>query len=183
VRLFRRKKHGVNVKDVAAFFRELVSLSKEFLTRPVRVHFVADFASPDPRGASDVEAFLPFLRMVLFDAAQNTPANPDTSLYIHTAAEGSAAEIAAAIAGELRGAGDEFFIISWGKPGIQKELIRAFSGLDEAARKRVTLFHLPLGRGNARAETKTLAAAVKILLRGERIAAGETGLRIVQEKI
>jgi hypothetical protein len=125
--------------------------------------------------------FLPFLRTVLFDETQNTVPNADTSLYVHTAAEGSAGKIAAAIAETIQAGGDEFFVISWGKSGIQKDIIKEFSGLSEAGRGRVTLFHLPLDMGT-RAEMNTLAVAVKILLKGGRIEAGESGLRILQGK-
>ncbi|MDR1932446.1 MAG: hypothetical protein LBQ57_06430 [Spirochaetales bacterium] len=185
--MFQKKRRGADINDIAAFFRELVSRSGEFLGRPVRVHFIAD-AAQCRAGSSDAGDFLPFLRMVLFDAAQNTAANPDTSLHVHTAdggVAGAAGEITAAIAGKSGDDmnNDEFFIITWGKAGMQKNLVKEFSGLPEAARKRLTLFHLPLGMGNTRTEMNALAAAVRTLLKGKRIAAGEAGLRIVQGKI
>jgi hypothetical protein len=181
--MFRKKKPVTDINDIAAFFAELVSRSQEFLARPVRVHFIADFVPGRSRRSSGLREFLPFLRMALFDAAQNTVPNADTTLHVHTAAEGSTGKIAASIAGGIDAqGGEEFFIISWGKSGMQKDLIKEFSGLGEAARKRITLFHLPPGAGT-RTETNTLAAAVRMLLKGELIASGESGLRILQGKI
>jgi hypothetical protein len=127
--------------------------------------------------------FLPFLRTVLFDAAQNTVPNPETSLRVHSASESSAGEVASAIAREIRGEDSEFFIITWGTVELRTDIVEAFRGIGESERKRITLFHLPLGTGDTRAETGALAAAVRILLTGERIAAGEAGMRMLQGKI
>jgi hypothetical protein len=185
--MFRKKKPGIDINDIAAFFRELVSRSKEFLGRSVRVHFVVDFVPGKSRRPSGLVDFLPFLRTVLFDETQNTVPNTDTSLYVHTAAEGSAGKIAAAIVETIQAdgseaeGGDEFFVISWGKSGMRKDIIKEFSGLSETGRKRVTLFFLPLDVGT-RAEMNALAAAVRILLKGESITPGRDGLRILQGK-
>lgn len=182
-RLFRKKKPLTDINEMAGFFAELISRSKNYLRIPVNVHFISDGVEGKPYRVSEMGDFLPFLRTVLFDAAQNTVPNPETSLRVHRATESSAGEIASAIAREIRREGGEFFIITWGTAGMRRDIVEAFCGIGERDRKRITLFHLPLGTGDTRAETGVLAAAVRILLKGERIAAGEAGMRMLQGKI
>ena len=180
--MFRAKMTATDINDIAAFFAELVSRSKEFLARPVHIHFVTDFVPGKKRQADDIGDFLPFLRTVLFDAAQNTVPNPQAALSVHTPpAEENAADVFDRIASRVLPDGDDFFVITLGKPGIRKDAAKGFAGLGEEARRRLTLFHIPREKGSSSAVTNALAAAVRILLRGEEIPRGDSGLRILQE--
>jgi hypothetical protein len=180
--MFRKKKSAADIRDIAVFFSELVYRSNEFLSRPVRVHFIADCLPRRAGRLCDLRDFLPFLRTVLFDAAQHTTPNPEATLHIHTADEGPVTDIAAALAAQVRPDGDDFFVITLGKAGMQKDAVKGFAPLSGEARRHITLFHLPLGMACGRTETPALVAAVRILLRGEPIAAAASGLRILQEK-
>jgi hypothetical protein len=175
-KLFRKKIPLTDINDLAGFFVELVSRSKNYLGGPVRIHFIADGVPGKPYCVSDMGEILPFLRTVLFDAAQNTVSNPETSLRVHRA-ESSTEKILAAIASEILSAQHRFFIITLGKRLLQKETLREFSLLPQDARGRLTLFHLPLGPENPQTQANALVSAARILLTGERIAAGEACLR------
>ena len=180
--MLRAKMAITDINDIAAFFGELVSRSQEFMARPVRIHFVTDFAPGKKRQEDDIGDFLPFLRTVLFDAAQNIVPNSRTTLFIHTPpAGGSAADAFAEIAGRVQAEDDDFFIIALGKPGIRKDAAKGFAGLSQKDRRRLTLFHVPRETGG-RAAMNALVAAVRILLRGEHIPIGPSGWRILQEK-
>jgi hypothetical protein len=181
-KLFRKKKPLTDINDAAAFFAELVSRSKNYLRCPVRIHFVADSIPGKTSCVSDIGDFLPFLRTVLFDAAQNTIPNPETSLHVYTQTEGSSKKILAAInaeAGTARTARHEFFIITLGKPSLQKEIIKEFSPLSPELRRRLTLFHLSPGPENSKAQTGALVSAARILLQGERIETSREGFRVL----
>jgi hypothetical protein len=183
-KFFWKKKPLTDIRDLAAFFVELVSRSKNYLHGPVRVHFVTDCVPGKNYCVCEAGNFLPFLRTVLFDAAQNTVPNPEVSLCMHTTAESSAGKIAAVIASEIRQAKHESFIISLEQKSARKNaLFKEFAALPEETRKRITLFSLLLQKSGSREETDILVSAVKILLTGGRIQAGRTGLRVLQEKI
>ena len=181
----RKKKRASDIKDIAAFFVELVSRSREFFSRPVRIHFIADFI-PDSRQRerepSDIGESLPILRTVLFDAAQNTAPNPDTTLHVYTPQDGSAGEIAAWIAKEALSGSEEFFIITLGKAGMQAEAANIFAQLPAKAKSHITLLHLPAQTIDTGAETRALVSAVRMLITGEPIPVSAAGLRIFQEK-
>jgi hypothetical protein len=179
--MFRKKKPAADIGDIAVFFAEIVSRSKEFLARPVRIHFIADALPQNAKGLSDLGDFLPFLRTVLFDAAQHTTPNPHATLHIHTAGEGSAADITAAIAAQVRPEGEDYFVLTMGKAGMQKDAVKGFAGLSPETRRHITLFHLPLGMSGG-GETSALVSAVRILLKGEPIAATPSGLRTLSGK-
>jgi hypothetical protein len=176
-RLFRKKKPLTDINDLANFFVELISRSKDYQSGPVRIHFITDGIPGKPYCVSDAGDLLPFLRTVLFDAAQNTVSNPETSLRVHRVAEGSTEKILAAIASDIRPARYRFFVITLGKKFLQKETIKEFSSLPEDARRRLTLLHLPLGQENAKTQGSALVSAVRVLLKGEPLAEGEARLR------
>jgi hypothetical protein len=182
-RLFQKKKPRTYINELAGFFVELVSRSKNYRRRPVYIHFIVEGVSGKPYRVSDIGDFLPFLRGVLFEAAQNTVPNPETSLSIHKSDPKSRQKILAGITGEVSGNSGDFFIITWAKPDIQNDIAKAFSGLSESGRTRITLFHLPLRTENSSAQNTAFVSAIRSLLRGEDIEAERTGPRILQGKI
>ena len=174
---------AADINDAAEFFVELVSRAREFAKHPVHVHFVTDFSPEKKRRGDSLAEFLPFLRTVLFEAAQNIVPNPRTTLCVHTPpARGNAADIFKQIAAGVQPDDDEFFIIALGKSAIRREAAKGFTGLTQKDRRRLTLFYIPLEMGAGRAAMNALAAAVRILLRGEHISVGPSGWKILQGK-
>ena len=178
------KKRANDVKDIAAFFVELVSRAREFLTRPLRVHFIAEHIPRRGSGSSDIRDFLPILRTVLFDSSRSIVPNPRTSLHIHTIrTEGSPKDIASRIAGQLKSGDEEFFIITLGKAPARKEIYGVFEKMPAESKKHITLLHLPAETGDTQANTGALVSAMRILINGEPVPLSDSGLRVFQEKI
>ena len=180
--MFRAKTPGTDLSDIAAFFKELVSRSRRFLSRPVRIHFVAEFSSEKTRQTDGMGDVLPFLRTVLFDETQNTVSNPQAALCVHTPpAEGKLSDIFAEIASAVEPAGDDFFVIVFGSSAIRKAAVKDFAALREDARRRLSLFHLQKESGLD--AVNGLVTAMRILLRGEDISPETSALRILQGKM